>query len=504
MLLKVSKTFLYISVLSVLVVMTSTFFPFIGGKYYFFRFSIELAVIFLFFWWAFEAKEGEVAAKFKRVYTKPLFVAVSLFVLAFLLASIFANDPHAAFWSNYERGEGGFQMLHYYALFVLAAVLLEKKEDWEMMFAVSLGASVLMILYGVFGYYQQYSRTQHVGQADYAAPFCYLKQYPDGRRESCLINFITPYQGGGIPKTAWDTLIGARFQGTLGNPAYVAPYLLFSIFYAAYFWFSRKLKNVWANASLFGGLIAFFLFFFLLTQTRGAFLGLGASVCAFFVYTVFSMQKFRKQVVIAFVAVALIGGSLVYFKDSPFVKSIPGSRIFEISFSEDTVSTRLWTWGSAWSGFKERPILGWGPENFSAVFDKYFDTRHFTPGKNSETWFDRAHSVVFDYLAETGIVGFLAYMSMFVVLYWEMWKVFKKEHVSNKAIGPTLIRAAMVGLPIGYLVQGLVLFDVLPIYMNLFLFFGFAFYYFYSTPRHAQVASHGAPPHHLNTNNHHG
>ena len=449
MLLKASKTFLYISVFSVLIVMSSTFFPFIGGKYYFFRFSIELALIFFFFWWAFEAKAGEALAKLKRVYEKPLFVAVSLFVLTFLLASIFANNPNGAFWSNYERGEGGFQMLHYYAFFTLAVMLFEKKEDWEMMFMVSLVASVSMILYGVIANF------------------------------GLVRNFIGPNKAGQSPDVAWRNLMEARFQGSLGNPAYVAPYLLFSIFYAAYLWCARKIKNAKVNASVWGALIAAFLFFFLLSQTRGAFLGLGVAVLVFLVYSAFSIRKIRKWILISLAAVVLVGGGLVYFKDSPLVKRIPGSRIFEISFSEDTVSTRLWTWGSAWNAFKEKPILGWGPENFSAAFDKYFDSRHFVPGKNSETWFDRAHSVVFDYLAETGILGLLGYMSIFIVFYWEMWKTRVRKGAPDKEVGPALIRAAMIGLPAGYFVQGLVLFDVLPIYLNLFLFFGFAFYYFY-------------------------
>ena len=53
MFLKLSKFFLYASVFSVVVVMPSTFFPFIGGKYYFFRTAIELALISLMLWWAF-------------------------------------------------------------------------------------------------------------------------------------------------------------------------------------------------------------------------------------------------------------------------------------------------------------------------------------------------------------------------------------------------------------------------------------------------------------------
>ena len=44
------------------------------------------------------------------------------------------------------------------------------------------------------------------------------------------------------------------------------------------------------------------------------------------------------------------------------------------------------------------------------------------PGENNETWFDRAHSVYFDYLSETGILGFLSYLGMFFMFYWEFFK----------------------------------------------------------------------------------
>ncbi|MEK7546611.1 MAG: O-antigen ligase family protein, partial [Patescibacteria group bacterium] len=139
--------------------------------------------------------------------------------------------------------------------------------------------------------------------------------------------------------------------------------------------------------------------------------------------------------------------------------------------SDRTFQTRLWTWNSAWQGFLERPAFGWGPENFSAVFDKYFDPRHYIPGKNSETWFDYAHSVFIDYLVETGIVGFTAHIAIFGVFFWEFFRRFKNEN--------PLLKALMASLPVSYLIQGLALFNVLPIYINLFLFMAFACYKFY-------------------------
>lgn len=449
MLLSFSKSFLYLSLFSVVVVMTSTFFPFIGGKYYLFRVAVEFSLICLLLWWAFEAgekEETELRASLRRLLSSPLFLAVSAFVLAYLLSSIFAYDPHAAFWSNYERGEGGFQMLHYYVFFVLLSLLLKRWQDWRAVFYLSLGAAVLMILYGVF-----------------AAAGVY--------------GFVGPTRGADPGVSFWTKLFSPRFQGSLGNPAYVAPYLMFSVFYALYLWFSERWSKWWPPAIFFGGISVFFILFFFLSQTRGAFLGAIAAILSSLLYLAFTLKNRRKLVVGIFAAIVLIGGALFAARNSDFIKAIPASRVLHIGLGERTVQTRLWTWQSALEGFKEKPIFGWGPENFSTVFDRHFDPRHFIPGQNSETWFDRAHSVLFDYLAGTGAVGLLAYAAMFAVFFWQLFSLVRSraggaQAVSRLAESPVL-QALVVGMLIGYLFQGLMLFDVLPIYVNLFLILAF-------------------------------
>ncbi len=460
MLLKLSKFFLYASVFSVLVVLTSTFFPFIGGKYYFFRIAIELASIFFLLSWAFEANQIELTNRFRQISKQPLFIAVSIFVLFYLLASVFAYNPHGAFWSNFERGEGGFQMIHYYIFFVLLLLVFKSREEWKNIFKFSLVAAGLVIGYGILANLE------------------------------IVKSFISPYSGGSFPAGWWHKLTEARFQGTLGNPAYVAPYLLFSMFYGAYLWVSSNWSKKLLKHLSFGSLIAFFLFFFILSQTRGAFIGLIAAILGGLIYLIINLPSLRKPTLIVLASLVVLGSLLVGFRHSSFVKSIPGGRIFEIfdlGLKTETIQTRVWTWNSAWAGFKDRPILGWGPENFSTAFDKYFDIRHYVPGHNSETWFDRAHSVLFDYLAETGFFGFLSYLGIFIIYYWSLFKKSKNilPLASNSGnISPdnskknSILRALVLALSIGYLVQALVLFDVLPIYLNLFLFLAFSVYQF--------------------------
>ena len=112
-----------------------------------------------------------------------------------------------------------------------------------------------------------------------------------------------------------------------------------------------------------------------------------------------------------------------------------------------------------------------GPESFTTVYDKFFNPWFYAPGQNNETWFDRAHSIYFDYLAETGILGLISYLAIFFVLYWEF---FKSAH---KHAGSRWQRALVFALPVAYLGQGIAIFDVFPMYISLFGFLAFSAYY---------------------------
>ncbi len=461
---RIAKGYLYISIFAVLVVMTSTFFPFIGGKDYFFRFSVELAIIAFILWWAFEARAGELRARLAAAFKNPIVIAVSAFALAFLLAALFANDIHAAFWSNYERGEGAFQLLHYYAFFLLLALTFREEKDWKLMFRLGLVAAGGMILYGVLANF-------------------------------LVSGFVGPYVSGTVPATWWGKLIQGRFQGSLGNADYIPPFLMFSMFYAAYLWIeakrSGKLNSLGSWA--YGIIIAIFFFFFILSQTRGGFLGFGIGFLALLVYLIVAARgRMRKISTAILCAIVALGIFAFVMRNNPAIQRFPEARLLHINTADWAAQSRIWDWQEAWKGFLARPVLGWGPENFSTLFDKYFDPRFFSPVATTETWFDRAHSIFFDYLSETGILGFLSYLSIFALFYYQFIK--KRPKVANGegnsgAHGNVLAleRGVMLALPIAYLVQGITIFDVLPMYINLFLFFAFAAYYFASPASRAEI-----------------
>ncbi|MFA4831443.1 MAG: hypothetical protein WC618_04745, partial [Patescibacteria group bacterium] len=158
---KISKFLLYIVPFSLVIVSTSTLFPFIVGKYTFFRTAVGLSLIFFLLGLGFGSYSGYSGGKkLLEKLKSPLVIAVSAFVFIFVLASFFGVDSSFSFWSNFERGEGGFQLITLLAFFVLATLLLNTEKEWQNFFIFWLIAAVFVVGYGILA---------HLGQSGYKA-----------------------------------------------------------------------------------------------------------------------------------------------------------------------------------------------------------------------------------------------------------------------------------------------------------------------------------------------
>lgn len=478
---KIAKFFLYLVPLTVIIVTPSTLFPFIVGKYVFFRTTTSLALFFFLLGrltqpQTFKLLNFEI---FKLLFRQPLVASVIVFVIVFVLAGFLGVDPPWSFWSNFERGEGGLQML-YLGIFFLLLVIFFDENDWRIMLGMFVAAAVLMIFYGV------------------GSVLKYVDAGTTTIEQNGVSMEVLSGNGGPFFKT-FKGFIGAssanftkdRFIGSIGNSSYAAVYLVFALFFAAYLLLDKyrhRLKSAGALSLM--AAMALFLIFFFLAATRGAFIGLIGAGLASLIYLGVSVKKWRKRFALAGIAVLLAVGSLVYFRDSSFVKSLPGSRIFDISFQTENFQNRMEIWRMAFDGFKERPFLGWGPENFTYAFDRHYNIEHFHPkAEGFGAWYDRAHNVFLDYLVQAGLLGLLSFIGIFVVFYWQLIKsTHNKQQTTNNKNRPSVIsHQLLVGnmllfaTPIAYLIQGMVLFDILPTYISLFLFLAFANYKFYKT-----------------------
>ncbi|HEY4520707.1 MAG TPA: tetratricopeptide repeat protein, partial [Candidatus Paceibacterota bacterium] len=145
------------------------------------------------------------------------------------------------------------------------------------------------------------------------------------------------------------------------------------------------------------------------------------------------------------------------------------SRLTDISSDSFTVKTRLWAWEAGFKGWKENfktILLGWGPESFNYPFAKYFNPQFFR-GLGSETLFDRAHNMFIEVLVTMGLIGFLAYISIFWASLRSLWKMMKEKGKDHAyAVG-------LFCLVVVYAIHNSFIFDTAPNFVTFFSILGF-------------------------------
>ena len=136
-----------------------------------------------------------------------------------------------------------------------------------------------------------------------------------------------------------------------------------------------------------------------LTGTRGTILGFtGGVILAASLFALFARdysKRARQSAAGVVVIILVLAGGLYFVRDQSWVRDTPVlGRIVTISITESTAKARIMNWGVAWQGVKERPLLGWGQENFAIVFNKYYNPQMYS----QEQWFDRVHNIIFYWL----------------------------------------------------------------------------------------------------------
>ena len=238
-------------------------------------------------------------------------------------------------------------------------------------------------------------------------------------------------------------------DGTIGNAAYLAAYLLFVV--AVAFWQALESKGFLRYALFTLAALSVVILYF--TATRGAVLGLiGGIGIGAVLWMVESGSRGRKIAGGLLAGLVVVVGGLYLIRDSSFVKAEPTlARVTSISFQDLSVRSTLW--GMALKGVAERPITGWGQEGFNYVFNQYYEPALYA----QEPWFDRAHNVFIDWLIAGGIPAFLLFLGLFVTA---VLALYRRE--ASKAERVMLIAALTA-----YAIQAIVVFDNLFTYVPL-------------------------------------
>ena len=399
-----------------LLVHSSFIFPFISTKTFWFRSWVEAAAVFY------------AILAFKVPFYRPRFTPVMKAIIGYfaiaVIASLFGENLYRSFWGNIERGEGLLTLVHVFVYGFLCAQTLRTKKLWEYFFTGSLIVAILVSLYGI-GQRMGVSWVLHSG----------------------------------------DT----RLSATIGNASFLAGYLLMHTFIALCF--APPPRHIaWRITA---GIAYIFLWYVIYnTGTRGALIAGIAITCLMGSVLAFRARTHKMAIRAATIAaVILLSGvtiSIFIKRDATWIQKSPTlSRIASISFSDITTQSRLLTWESSLKGLRDRPLLGYGYENYNIAFNRYFNPLIYRDA-GSQVWFDRAHNVIFDIALTSGVLGLIAYLVMFGMALRASWQYARRKEQEQYMTG-----VLFASLLIAHLLQNFFVFDILATYIPLMLVFGF-------------------------------
>jgi len=351
-------------------------------------------------------------------------LAVVLFVVFLFISAIGGFNFCRSFWGDFARSTGIILHLHLLAFFLIVVSVFKDEKTWIKFLKYSVFFSIASSFFGLL---------QKVG----------------------LFHFS-------------QKIDDIRISGTMLNPDLFGAYLVLSIFLGLFIAATERkklFKLFWLTAVF---LNCFTLF---LSGTRASWLALIAGLIFIFVSLFFSREyeKERKTLLFLFLFFIIFIFVLSLFQTGFFSRE---GYLFErlISvFNLEFPNSRLISWRIALEAWKERPILGWGPESFGFLFAKYFNAEYLVYIPESML-FDYPHNKIMELLATTGFLGLFSFLLIFFAIFYTLHND-RKNNQKDRA--GNIFKIIFSGFFIAYLVQGFFSFDTLPVYLIFFLALGF-------------------------------
>ena len=275
-----------------------------------------------------------------------------------------------------------------------------------------------------------------------------------------------------------------RMSGPLGNPTYLSVCMLFNLLLALGFvvrsWLpaprpapapepqrrgrrqgasarqSARAGARWPGRLLWAAAAALLFWGLALAGSVGGFLGLFAGIgVAAFGHALLGRGRVRWIAVGALGALVLAGAGIgMRAVDSDRTAALTPDRpiadyVLSTHIQRPGVQSRLAAWEAGLEGLAARPVLGWGPENFGAVFGRFASGY----GAFAEPH-DQAHGKLVEVAATTGVAGLLAWLALWAVAFVVLWRAAREMAGRDRAFA-VFAGAALIGA----LVQGQFLFD---------------------------------------------
>ncbi len=177
--------------------------------------------------------------------------------------------------------------------------------------------------------------------------------------------------------------------------------------------------QLWQNIGLLKELFSHPLLILGTARASAAVMGIGI-VLTFVLYVIHRARVsiVVKSALFSFIVLLLVGVSL------GFVGSTIAGKGFGANFfaSQNDIH-RPTAWKQVASGFSNRPLLGYGINNVEYAFQDTMGPE--IPFIKGDKWFDKAHNVWLDLVLETGVLGILSVIMLFISACWYSFKHYR-------------------------------------------------------------------------------
>tara|TARA_Y100001934_G_scaffold43721_1_gene52717 strand:+ start:2353 stop:4311 length:1959 start_codon:yes stop_codon:yes gene_type:complete len=427
------KLLLLMTLLVPLVVTETAFFPYVTGKSLYSRILIQASFL-LWMLKLITAKELEI--KFNWI----VFLTI-LSVVISVITSLFGVSITNSFWSSYERMQGLIEMLHWLVFLVMMVSTFKLLDFLRLVLPANFIIVTIVGVIGIFQYhgiflslnFLEYSGQESridstVGNPTYLGAICAINVFIG----SILI--ITKRNGGKLTTTQTRAVIRRNTQSETSHR------------------WSEFLPQILITAAVLLNLYAVFL-----SGTRASILAILVSLIVVGMLYAFykpELHNTRKIVVAILFALIITFTAFFGYKKSNIVSTITSvhptiERFSMLSLNESSVSGRYETWKTGLKGFLERPIAGWGTDNFMTPWAK-----HYKANDPNDERFDQAHNKAIEVLVTNGLMGFVVYGCLWgtIMLYAV---ILYRRKLFQDATWPLLL----IGSILVYLLQSLALFD---------------------------------------------
>lgn len=336
----------------------------------------------------------------------PVVAALFLLLISLTISSIAGIDLHTSFWSKATRSTGLFYFIHLGLFIALCAGLFRDERH-------------RLTLVKTFVY-------------------------------SAAITSI----GSLLGKEGFGFLFtGKPWEGfTFGNSTFAAMYLYAALMFALYLAYTQKKKRWWHW--LLPVVLAINPYLFNFDVWRGAvnllqhplsivgsaqatsltmWTSLIALAC-FLIVSKFQSRAVRRTILFGTVGVGIIAAAFAAYS---FLS--PGGTLQSL-YLRTANGARPIVWNLSKGAISEKPLLGWGVDNFESVFQAHYDNRIMEQANGGEAWFDRAHNIFIDQAIESGYIGVGVYVLVYLVLLGVLlWVIVRSTERNRQALAAILL-----------------------------------------------------------------